>query len=72
MVYDRLGNEEQAMADYTHSLELAPRDAKVHYIRGLLHWKQGDTEKALSDIRLAADMGYTQAINLLKSKRLAT
>ena len=70
MAFERLDNIEQAIADYTRALELSPRDAKIHYIRGIASWRQGRTEEALKDIRVAAELGYLSARYFLKAKKL--
>ena len=44
-----LGQTEQALADYTRLLELAPDYAGAHYQRGLIYYYQGDFEQALED-----------------------
>jgi tetratricopeptide (TPR) repeat protein len=50
----RAGDLAGAAAELDRALSLDPRNAWVHYARGLLHGKRGEKEKAIVDFRLAA------------------
>jgi tetratricopeptide (TPR) repeat protein len=68
MAYEKMGNVEQALADYDQAIRLSPEDAKAYYIRGLTHQRLGKYEEAAQDLALAADLGYRQAHDTLKSR----
>ena len=68
MVYERIGNAQQAIDDYSRAIQLAPDDAKVYYARGILLRHLGREREAIVDLRKAADLGYRPAINALKSR----
>jgi tetratricopeptide (TPR) repeat protein len=52
--YARLGNHEQAIADYSSSLGIRPDDARSLQARGLAYAQVGQTERSLEDYRQAA------------------
>jgi len=67
MAYERMGNIEQALADYDKAIELLPEDAKAYYIRGLTLQRLGRYPEAKEDLTVAAELGYTQARDILRS-----
>ena len=70
MAYERMGNVEQALADYDRAIELLPEDAKAYYIRGLTFQRQGRYREAKQDLTFAAELGYRQARDALRSEDL--
>ncbi len=71
MAYERMGNVEQALADYDRAIELLPEDAKAYYIRGLTFQRQGRYREAKQDLTFAAELGYRQARDALRSEDLS-
>jgi tetratricopeptide (TPR) repeat protein len=49
------GNQDGALAAYDAALSLDPSFANARYLRALLHYERGDTEKALNDLRIVAE-----------------
>ncbi len=70
MAYERMGNVEQALADYDRAIKLLPEDAKGYYIRGLTLQRLGRYSEAKGDLTVAAELGYVQAPDILKSDSL--
>ncbi len=66
MVYEWLGNGQQALEDYTRAIELSPDNAKVYFVRGLLLRHLGQEVEAIVDLRRAADLRYRPAVDVLK------
>jgi tetratricopeptide (TPR) repeat protein len=62
--YRDKGDNDRAIADYTHAIELKPTFAAAYYSRGLVYSKQGETDRAIA--------GRTRAIQLLNSFRSPT
>ena len=52
----RLGNFEDAIADFDRVLELDPENARTFHLRGLAYEKAGDYEKAISDLNHAIEL----------------
>lgn len=67
LAYERLGNVQQAIEDYSRAVFVNPGDAKVYYLRGLAFRRLGMDAEAVADLRKASDLGYRPAYNLLKS-----
>jgi tetratricopeptide (TPR) repeat protein len=67
MAYERMGNVEQALADYDRAIRLLPEDAKAYYIRGLTFQRLGKYPEAKQDLTAAAELGYRQARDILRS-----
>lgn len=61
--YDWLDDDQRAMADYSQSLRLNPRDANTLYNRARLHAQAGDERRALAD--------YDASLALEPDNRLA-
>ena len=59
--YERVGNLQQAIYDYSNVIELSPRDAKVYYLRGLARKRLGMEDEAKEDLEKAARMGCREA-----------
>src|SRR5262249_39793831 len=51
--HDVAGRRDQALADYTESIRLNPRDADVFNNRGLLYSRAGDATRARADFDTA-------------------
>ena len=68
ITYERVGNLHQAIDDFSKAIELAPRDAKVYYVCGFARKRLGMEDEAMEDFKKAARLGYSLAINYLKSK----
>ena len=54
--YLRLGNIQNAIADFNRVLELDPRNARTFHLRGLAHEKAGDDKQALADLNKAIEI----------------
>jgi tetratricopeptide (TPR) repeat protein len=70
IAYERLGNLQQAMEDYSRVIEMQPRDPKAYYLRGLLYWHQARDAEALADLKMAEELGYQLAREFLKAHNL--
>jgi len=68
MVYEWIGNGQQAVEDYSRAIQLAANDAKVYYARGLVLRHLGREMEAIVDLKKAADLRYRPAIDALKSQ----
>ncbi len=64
MAYERVNNMRQAISDYSKAIELAPDYGKAYYVRGTLLWYLDD-ETSIRDLRRAAELGYSLAIDFL-------
>lgn len=71
LAYEKLGNVQQAIEDYSRAIFVSPGDAKVYYLRGLALRRLGMYEEAVTDIKKAADLGHWPACNFLKAKRIS-
>jgi serine/threonine protein kinase len=56
--YRHSGNADQAIADYTKSLEYVPDSPKVYYFRGVAYATKGDRRKAERDKEKGRQLGY--------------
>ena len=54
--YLRLGNMEDALADFNRVIELDPQNAHGFHLRGLAYEKAGDYEKAIRDLNKAIEL----------------
>ena len=54
--FDKKGDYDQAIADYTRTIELNPDDADYWHDRGLAYYRKGDYDRAIAD--------YTRACQL--------
>ena len=59
-VYDRKGNQNKAIADYTEAILLDPKYAKAYRNRGLAYAKKGEKAKADEDFAQAKKLGYNE------------
>lgn len=67
MAYERINNMQQAIADYSKAIELAPDYAKAYYVRGTLLWYLDD-DTSIGDMMKAAELGYRLAKDFLDQK----
>lgn len=70
---DDLGRPEQALADYTQAIKIAPSHADAYYNRSFVHEKQGRMKQALADMQTAVrlqpqDPDFRQRLNYLRTK----
>lgn len=54
--YLRLGNVQDALADFNRVLEIDPKSARAFHLRGLAHEKAGDYTEAIADLSKAIDI----------------
>ena len=64
MAYERINHMQQAIADYSKAIELAPDYAKAYYVRGTLLWYLDD-DTSIRDLSKAAELGYGLAKDFL-------
>jgi len=64
MAHERINHMQQAIADYSKAIELAPDYAKAYYARGTLLWYLDD-ETSIRDLSKAAELGYGLAKDFL-------
>jgi tetratricopeptide (TPR) repeat protein len=69
MAYERINNMQQAIADYSKAIELAPDYAKAYYARGTLLWYLDD-DTSTRDLLKAAELGYRLAKDILDQKTI--
>ena len=69
MAYERINHMQQAIADYSKAIELAPDYAKAYYARGTLLWYLDD-DTSIRDLMKAAELGYRLAKDFLEQKTL--
>ena len=68
LVYEALGNLQQAIQDYSMAIALDPKDGKAHHPRGLVLERPGMTVKAIAGLRRAAFLQNGSARTLLTSR----
>ena len=55
------GDDENAIRDFTKSLELKPAQAKAYHYRGLAKKYQADTLSACDDLKKAKELGFAKS-----------
>jgi tetratricopeptide (TPR) repeat protein len=65
LVYEALGNLQQAIEDYSMAIVLDPKDGKARNPRGLILGRPGLTVKAIAGLRRTADLQRAPARTLL-------
>ncbi len=55
-VYQKMGEYEKAVEDYTQSITINPANAKAYFNRGAAYLKLGEEEKASADLQHAAEL----------------
>ena len=68
LAYERLGNVQQAMEDYSMAMVLQFDEGKAYYFRGLAFKRSGMVTEAMADLRRASNLRYKPAIDLLTSQ----
>jgi len=75
-VYLKMGNTENAIGDFSRTLQIDSRHPKAYHLRGLAREMAGDDEKALEDLNKAVDIDseygaayYSRATLLTKMGR---
>jgi tetratricopeptide (TPR) repeat protein len=69
MAYEQINNIQQAIADYSKAIELAPDYAKAYYARGTLLWFLDD-ETSIRDMMKAEELGHRLAKDFLDQKTI--
>jgi len=69
LVYEELGNFQQAIEDYRVAVTLDPKDGKTHNPRGRLLGRPDVTVKAIAGLRRAADLQRASSHMLLASPK---
>ena len=64
--YLHLGKTELALESYGNALSLAPDDPELYYNRAVIFLARGEKNKAIRDLKKAANLGYEPAIEYLK------
>ena len=67
LAYEKLGNVQQAIEDYSSALLLNPSDAKLYYMRGLAFRHLSMDPEAVADLKKAADLRFRAAHGFLDS-----
>ncbi len=67
LVYERMGNVQQAVEDYSRAAFVNPDDSKVYYRRGLALRRLGMDADAIKDLKKAAELGSRPAYDFLRS-----
>jgi tetratricopeptide (TPR) repeat protein len=70
-LYDRKGEYDKAIADYTKYIQLRPNDDSAYNNRGVAYKNKGDYDKAIADYEAALriDPNHTNAKNNLEAAR---
>ena len=68
LVYEALGNPQQAIEDYGMAIALDPKDGKARHPRGLVLGRPDVTVKAIAGLRRATDLQHGPASTLLASR----
>ena len=55
-LFEKKGDHDKAIADFTEAIRLNPKLAQAYYNRGMIYRKKGDHDKAIAD--------FTEAIRL--------
>ena len=58
LIYVNLGQYDQAISDYTRTIEINPRNAMAYNNRGLSYAQKGQYDRAWEDVRKAQGLGY--------------
>ena len=61
LAYDKKGDLDRAIADFTKALELDPNHAPAYYYRGLAYDKKGDLDRAIADFTKALELDPNHA-----------
>lgn len=69
-VHERLGNNQQAVKDYSKVIESNPKDAVSLRKRGNIYAKLGRHKLAVEDLRMAATLGDSDAQDYLKKSEI--
>lgn len=64
----KLGDYRGAINAYNNSINLDPNYLSAYYNRGLVHYKLGNSEQMLINLKIAAKLGHGKSQELLKSK----
>ena len=59
MAYERKGNNDQAIADYTEAIRRSPKYIPAYYGRGRLYERNGEKDKAEADFADAKKLEST-------------
>ncbi len=70
MAYERIGNLQQAVEDFSKAIDLEPEEGKIYYIRSVAHRHLGMAKEAMEDLKKAAALGYRSARETLRSIRI--
>jgi tetratricopeptide (TPR) repeat protein len=55
-----------AIADFTKTIELSPDNETAYFARGMSKIKSGQKESGCSDLRKAYELGFTEALDVIK------
>lgn len=65
-VFQKKGDYESAIADYTETIRIDPSSAKAYYNRGIAKLSLSQGQEAASDFEIASRLGYTPAQKALE------
>jgi tetratricopeptide (TPR) repeat protein len=57
IVYEKKGQYDKAISDFTKAIEINPGHADAYYTRGVVYYYKKDYEKALDDFYKAQNLG---------------
>ncbi len=65
LIYDTMGNTDEAIADYTQAIKLNPQYSTAYYNRAVAYETQNKLDEAIADYTqaIALDPQYTDALN---------
>ena len=68
VAYDKIGQGDKAIADYTKAIEINPRDAEAYNYRGIAYYYKARYDKACSDWKRVCELGSCKNYEQAKSK----
>jgi tetratricopeptide (TPR) repeat protein len=72
VVYDKKGQHDQAISDYSRALEINLKDALACFNRARAYYFKKEYDKAWEDIKKAQDLGYQIPSDFLEDLRKAS
>jgi tetratricopeptide (TPR) repeat protein len=72
IAYGEKGQFDQAIADFTKTLEIGPKSAGAYYNRAIAYYLKEEYDKSWKDIKQAQDLGHKIPSKFLENLRNAS